>query len=358
MKKAKHIDNIKDHTFGRLLSNKLQSLPLDDCLPLETIARLVEGRISGKQRQQIMSHISVCDNCYEVFRLSDRLRSESYPESKKGDRIRLYRPLALAASISALVISLVIVYQTGQFKKSPALSLEKVDVTTDTLEDSESRFRGKERVSIDKSGKKDQPKKSLKKGVTTKTNDSKFKNQLVQDSRPEKKEIPPPKTRTKKTTQPATINPVEREAFQATESEGEKRIEEKPLAKQKSDPATTSGRQDSLKRSGTDEKAGLSQVINRYTNGNVQTLHQFQKAKGKNVLEEILEYDPDGRNTLIQNVLTGSMTKMDYHPNGHLKFRQEFLQGRPHGTWIKWDNQGRVIEKQIYKKGKLIKTLQ
>lgn len=357
MKKAKHINSIKDHTFGRLLSNKLKSIPPDDCLPLETIARLVEGKISGKERQQIMSHISVCNNCYEVFRLSDQLRTESQPESKKGDQIRLFRPLALAASIFALVISLIIVYQAGLFKKSPAMRLEKAEETSDTVVDSESRSRGKEQESHDKSEKKDRQKKFLKKGVATKTGDSKSKNQVVQDSRPGKKETPYPKSPTKKTTQPASIGFVKREAFRATESEGQKRIEEKTQAKQKTDAAADTGRQDSLKRSESDETAGLSQVVNRYSNGNIQTLHQFQKAKGKNVLEEIQEFDPAGHNILTQNLLTGLTTKMDYHPNGHLKFRQEFLQGRPHGTWIKWDNQGRVIEKQIYKKGKLIKTI-
>lgn len=357
MKKAKLYDKIMDHTFGRHLSKKIQSLPIDECLPLETIAQLVEGRITGKQRDQIMSHISVCSNCYEVFRLSDQLRSESQPGSKKGDRIRLFRPLALAASIAVLVISLIIVYQTGQFQKSPALLSEKIDETTDTSKDSEHRFREKELVSPEKSGKNDRPKKALKKGPARKTGDAKLNIQVLGDNRPEKKETPPPQSRTLKTAQPATINPVEREAFQATESEGQKRIEEKPSAKQKSDSTVASGRQDSLKRSKTDKKAGLSQIINRHANGNVQTLHQYQRTKGKNVLEQILEYNPAGRNTLIQNMITGSLTRMDYHPNGHLKFRQEFLQGQPHGIWIKWDDQGRILEKQIYDKGKLIKTL-
>jgi hypothetical protein len=350
MKKAKHNDSIMDHTIGLALSEKLKSFPVDECPSLETIALLVEGRVSAKQRDQLMSHISICKNCYDVFRLSGQLRSGSFPDPKKSQQFRLFRPLALAASISVLVISLFIVYESGLLKKDPAMLSEKNTMTPDESADSEKRFRGKERISAEKSGKGE----SRKKGPSAKKADTKSKKQAVRDISPEKKETSPPASRSVKPAQPAAIGAVDKRAFRAAEAEVQDRLEEKPKAEQ----TAAAGREKMAERSKRDKRGGLSQVVNRYPNGNVQTLHQFQQAKGKNVLEEIREYDPAGRNTLIQNVITGSMTRKEYHPNGHLKFRQEFLEGKPHGTWIKWDNQGRVIEKQVYKKGNLIKTVQ
>jgi antitoxin component YwqK of YwqJK toxin-antitoxin module len=48
---------------------------------------------------------------------------------------------------------------------------------------------------------------------------------------------------------------------------------------------------------------------------------------------------------------------MGYYPNGVQKFQREYQKGIPHGTWIKWNLQGEIIEKQIYENGILIKTI-
>lgn len=355
MKKAKHQETAQDRTTARLLSEKLQSLTVDECLSLETIAQLVEKKISGKQQDRMMSHLARCSSCYETFLLSFQIHSEPHPEIKTTEKPFFIRPLALAASVVVLVISLVVVHTSGILKKAPAPVQEITEVRTDTWKDSEDRVRGRKAELAEQGGKKDRLKKSLKKEPATRTGDSKFKKQILQDIQLEKKETPPPASQTMKTAQPAIISPVERETFQATESEGQKRIEEKPMVKQKPDPAAVSGRQDSLKRTEADEQPGFSRVTSRYPNGAIKTLNQYQQKDKKNVLEEIREYDPAGQNTLIRNLFTSSLIKMGYHESGQLKFREEYLQGKPHGSWIKWNDQGRIIEKQIYEKGKLIK---
>ena len=40
---------------------------LSDCPSAEDMAALVDGRLSGERQVQMQSHISACDDCFEVF---------------------------------------------------------------------------------------------------------------------------------------------------------------------------------------------------------------------------------------------------------------------------------------------------
>ena len=356
MKKAKHQETVQDRNTARLLSEKLQSLTADECLPLEAIAQLVERKISGKQQDRMMSHIARCSNCYETFLLSSQIHSKPHPEIKTTEKPFFFRPLALAASVMVLVVSLVVVHTSGILKTGPVPDVEKVEVKTDTHMVSADPTQEKSKELIDRSIKKGLRGQSREKPSSGKIHDLKFKDQTVPDTQRKTKLPVPPESRAHSPAHPAVIGQVERKALKTAESKEKELTEEMSRAK-----GPESGRmgltksQDSLKREETVGQPGLSRVTGRYPNGAIKTLNQYQQKDKKNVLEEIREYDPAGQNTLIRNLFTGSLIKMGYHESGQLKFREEYLQGKPHGSWIKWNDQGRIIEKQIYEKGKLIK---
>ncbi len=356
MKKAKHQETAQDRHTARLLSEKLQSLTADECLPLEAIAQLVEKKISGKQQDRMLSHMARCSNCYETFLLSSQIHSEPHPEIKTTEKPFFFRPLALAASVMVLVVSLVVVHTSGILKKAPAPDMEKAEVKTDTHMVSVDPTQEKSKGLIERSIKKGLRGKSREKPSPGETDDLKFKNKTVPDTQRKIKLPLPPESRAQSPTHPVTISPVEKKALKTAESQ-EKELSEE-LSRRKGPEAGKIGlteSQDSLKRAEADKPPGLSRVTSRYPNGAIKTLNQYQQKDKKNVLEEIREYDPAGQNILIRNLFTGSLIKMGYHESGQLKFREEYLQGKPHGSWIKWNDQGRIIEKQIYEKGKLIK---
>ncbi len=354
MKKVKQQETVQDRNTARLLSEKIQSLTADECLPLEAIAQLVEKKISGSQQDRMMSHLARCSNCYETFLLSSQIHSEPHPEIKTTEKPFFFRPLILAASVMVLVVSLVVVHTSGILKKTP--DMERTEVKADTHMVSVDPTQEKSKVLIDRSIKKGLRGKSREKPSPKETDDLKFKNQTVPDTQRKIKLPLPPESRAQSLTHPAAISPVEEKALKTAEFQDKELTEE--MSREKGLEAGRMGlteNQDSLKREQSDEQPGLSRVTSRYPNGTIKTLNQYQQKDKKNVLEEIREYDPAGQNTLIRNLFTGSLIKMGYHESGQLKFREEYLQGKPHGSWVKWNDQGKIIEKQIFEKGKLIK---
>jgi hypothetical protein len=356
MKKVKYQETVQDRTTARLLSEKLQSLTADECLPLEAIAQLVEKKISGKQQDRMMSHLARCSSCYETFLLSSQIHSEPHPEIKTTEKSVFFRPLALAASVVVLVVSLVVVHTSGILNKTPGPDMEKAEVKKDTHMVSVDPTQEKSEGLVDRSRKKGLRGKSRTKGAPKEIDDLKFKYQTVPDTQREIKLPLPPESRDHSPAHPAAISPVEKNALKIAESQ-EKELTEEMSRKKKpeTDRIGLTESQDSLKRSEADEQLGFSRITSRHPNGAIKILNRYQQSDKKNILEEIREYDPAGQNTLIRNLFTGSLIKMGYHESGQLKFREEYLQGKPHGTWMKWDDQGRIIEKQIYEKGKLIK---
>lgn len=216
--------------------------------------------------------------------------------------------------------------------------MERTEVKTDTHMVSVDPTQEKSKVLIDRSIKKGLRGKSREMPSTGKTDDLKFKNQTVPDTQRKIKSPLPPESRAQSLTHPAAISPVEEKALKTAEFQDKELTEEMSRGKR-----PEAGRM------------GLSRITSRYPNGAIKTLNQYQQKDKKNVLEEIREYDPAGQNTLIRNLFTGSLIKMGYHESGQLKFREEYQQGKPHGSWIKWNDQGKIIEKQIFEKGKLIK---
>lgn len=112
-----------DERFGDVLSASLREAGdrTDLCLSPEDIAALVEGRITGQKKDEMMKHISSCDACCETFILAVELHKEAIaplhaPIERRN--IIFFRPLAVAASILIVVISLYLFFKSDVPKTS------------------------------------------------------------------------------------------------------------------------------------------------------------------------------------------------------------------------------------------------
>jgi hypothetical protein len=115
-----------DERFGDVLSASLREVGdrTDQCPSPEDIAALVDGRITGQKRDEIMKHISSCDTCCETFILATELYKEAIAPRqapKERSNIIFFRPLALAASILIVVISIYLFFKTDVPKTSRQL---------------------------------------------------------------------------------------------------------------------------------------------------------------------------------------------------------------------------------------------
>ena len=123
-----------DERFGDVLSASLREVGdrADQCPSPEDIAALVDGRITGQRKDGIMKHISSCDACCETFILAAELHKEAMAPlqaPKERSNIIFFRPLALAASILIVVISVYLFFKSDVPKTSRQL-LEMDESTT------------------------------------------------------------------------------------------------------------------------------------------------------------------------------------------------------------------------------------
>ncbi|MGD2086106.1 MAG: hypothetical protein PVH61_07985 [Candidatus Aminicenantes bacterium] len=115
-----------DERFGDVLSASLREADdgTDQCPSPEDIAALVDGRITGQKKDEIMKHISGCDACCETFILAAELHKPAIAPrqtAKERRNIIFFRPLALAASILIVVISIYLFFKTDVPKTSRQL---------------------------------------------------------------------------------------------------------------------------------------------------------------------------------------------------------------------------------------------
>lgn len=98
----------------------------------ETIASVIEGIITGNERDELLKHISACDSCYETFLLTSELQDNAGidMEMKMGMDVEMeiekekrkiipFKPLALAASILIVVLSIYVFYRSSDIPKTP-----------------------------------------------------------------------------------------------------------------------------------------------------------------------------------------------------------------------------------------------
>ena len=125
MKKSS-IDNlpIDDLSIGKALSKSIGSLEKGDCPSFEEIAALVENKLKGKRRDKIMRHLSICDKCYKIF-----LMSSSLIDKKSTRKYHIFHPLALAASILIVVLSIFLFYKSNIIPKTSKQLIEESKVS-------------------------------------------------------------------------------------------------------------------------------------------------------------------------------------------------------------------------------------
>lgn len=124
MKKGStHNSYIDGRTIGSVLSKNILNLEKGDCPSFEEIAALIDRRVKGKRRDGIMKHLSCCDKCYKIFLMTSHLI-----EKKSTRKYHIFHPMALAASILIVVLSIFMFYRSNVIPKtSKQLILTKKD---------------------------------------------------------------------------------------------------------------------------------------------------------------------------------------------------------------------------------------
>lgn len=126
MKKGStHNSYIEDRTIGSLLSKNILNLEKGDCPSFEEIAALIDKRVKGKRRDEIMKHLSCCDRCYKVFLISSHLI-----EKKSTRKYHIFHPMALAASILIVVLSIFLFYRSNTIPKTSKQLIEKSKISS------------------------------------------------------------------------------------------------------------------------------------------------------------------------------------------------------------------------------------
>ncbi len=126
MKKSS-IDNlhIDDLSIGKALSKSIGNLEKGDCPSFEEIAALVENKLKGKRRDRIMRHLSICDKCYKIF-----LMSSSLIDKKSTKKYYIFHPLALAASVVIVLLSIFLFYKSNIIPKTSKQLIEESKVSS------------------------------------------------------------------------------------------------------------------------------------------------------------------------------------------------------------------------------------
>ena len=126
MKKSS-IDNlsIDDLSIGKALSKSIGNLGKGDCPSFEEIAALIDKRVKGKRRDEIMKHLSICDKCYKIFLMSSHLI-----EKKSTRKYHIFHPMALAASVVIVLLSIFLFYKSNIIPKTSKQLIEESKVSS------------------------------------------------------------------------------------------------------------------------------------------------------------------------------------------------------------------------------------
>ena len=130
MKKDKNISlslSRSDERLGTVLSRGLAKSKTGEtghCLEPESIAAVVEGTVTGEERDRILKHVSACDTCYKMFLLTSELQKEEESQ-QETHKILWMKPLALAASVLIVIFSVYIFFRSEEIPKTSTELLEK-----------------------------------------------------------------------------------------------------------------------------------------------------------------------------------------------------------------------------------------
>jgi len=96
----------------RHLSRAMQGKGISAGCPDDTqLAALAEGNLPDDERERLYAHLAECETCLETYRLLRNLLLEEMPE-RRGKH--LWRPMALAASLVLVVMSLLLLNPRGR----------------------------------------------------------------------------------------------------------------------------------------------------------------------------------------------------------------------------------------------------
>jgi hypothetical protein len=110
-----------DERLGNVLSAGLLEAETDECVDAEVIASLVDGALpaDNQERDKVMKHLSSCDTCYEIYKLTADLLAEEERKEEKSNIIRLrFKPLALAATILIAVVAMYLFFKVDEIPKT------------------------------------------------------------------------------------------------------------------------------------------------------------------------------------------------------------------------------------------------
>lgn len=94
-----------DTGLGTLLAKGLASgEPAAACPGLETIAGLVDGTVTGAERDRLLGHLALCDDCRELFVASSQLAGE--PQAAERRKSYLVPAAFAAAAVLAVTLTL------------------------------------------------------------------------------------------------------------------------------------------------------------------------------------------------------------------------------------------------------------
>jgi len=342
--------SIDGKELGRELSRLLTEQPASDCLSDEEMALLVEGRADTGERDRMLGHLSVCAACREIHAAAADLH-----RGEKPRRLPLRRPLALAASAALVAVFLVLVIKTDEpAPPGPALALSQPEHTPKAkraagaageVEETESptapeilAARDVEREAADAvtvdPGKAVSPppqpageasrRRRGKKGPGP----ARTAEQALQ-TRPQEA--------------PAEVEPGAAPEDRAAGPSKSFHREESTIARDK--PAAGVGIHDKKDRC-------TRRITERYPEGDKKTEETLRIEKGGERVTEIREFDVHGRPVRIVDPLRRTEVRIEYFPDGTMKRKRSFRDGRPHGLWQVWDETGKLVEEIRYDQGR------
>lgn len=91
----------RDSALGRTVTAAIEAAgPGGECPAGEHIAALVDGRLSGEERDMVMAHLASCRDCLQLASLTEEMVR---PEERQGGR----KWMALAGSVAAALVAVV-----------------------------------------------------------------------------------------------------------------------------------------------------------------------------------------------------------------------------------------------------------
>lgn len=113
----------EDKSMRRLIRKAGRDGPLTACPEDVSLAALADGRMPASEKEDLFAHLAECDACLETYSLLCALKGKN--ETRPGRERLAWKPMALAASLALVILSLFLLDHRGrdlapQIQPSPA----------------------------------------------------------------------------------------------------------------------------------------------------------------------------------------------------------------------------------------------